>query len=533
MPLPETLQGIVAARLDGLSADEKAVLQDASVVGKVFWTGALRRDEQEATPLLHSLERKGFLTRQRRSSVESEGEWAFAHMLLRDVGYGQIPRAERAHKHRETAEWIESLGRSDDHAELLAHHWSSALELARAAGQDTAELATPVRFALRAAGDRAFSVNAYPAAATYYGDALALWPQGDDRPHLLFRLARALHTAGDERRYEALGDARDALLAADDRERAAEAEAFLAEASWLQGRQDACFAHLEEAKELLGDSAVSAAAARVLAQSARFLGLAGRDEDARAVGEQALLIAEDLGLDELRAHALCTIGGAKIRLEDADGFADVERSLELALAANSPVAARAANNLATALEELGEFAKSAELFGEAWRLAERFGDHEIARFVQGNHVWLLEGLGNWERALEIADAFIAECETGSRHYQEGSVRSVRGRIRIARGDREGGLADLHAAVTLAREAKDPQALIPSLSGAARWFWELGLADEARTLAAEAIAVAQEHPSRGDFTGPAVGVRPRARRRRRSQDRSRGRQPRPVGRRLAR
>jgi class 3 adenylate cyclase len=136
LPLPETLQGIVAARLDGLSAEAKALLQDAAVVGKVFWTGALRRDEREAAPLLHALERNGFLTRQRRSSVESEGEWVFAHMLLRDVAYGQIPRGTRSHKHRQTAEWIEALGRSDDHAELLAYHWSSALELARAAGQD-------------------------------------------------------------------------------------------------------------------------------------------------------------------------------------------------------------------------------------------------------------------------------------------------------------------------------------------------------------------------------------------------------------
>ncbi|MBM2823535.1 MAG: adenylyl cyclase class-3/4/guanylyl cyclase [Thermoleophilia bacterium] len=197
LPLPETLQGIVAARLDGLSTEEKAVLQDASVVGKVFWTGALHRDEREATPLLHSLERKGFLTRQRRSSVESEGEWAFAHMLLRDVAYGQIPRADRAHKHRETAEWIESLGRPDDHAELLAFHWSSALDLAQAAAQDTVELERPTRLALRAAGDRAFSVNAYPAAAAYYGDALALWPNEDEeRPQLLYRHADALYIAG-------------------------------------------------------------------------------------------------------------------------------------------------------------------------------------------------------------------------------------------------------------------------------------------------------------------------------------------------
>src|SRR5438132_6653455 len=214
MPLPETLQGIVAARLDGLSADAKALLQDAAVIGKVFWTGALRRDQREATELLHGLERKGFLTRQRRSSVGSEGEWAFAHMLLRDVAYGQIPRGSRAHKHRQTAEWIETLGRAEDHAELLAFHWASALELARASQQETAELETPARLALRAAGDRAFSVNAYPAAAAYYDEALALWPDDEQRPQLLYRRADALYIAADTRALAALEDARDALLSA-------------------------------------------------------------------------------------------------------------------------------------------------------------------------------------------------------------------------------------------------------------------------------------------------------------------------------
>src|SRR5262249_13365023 len=152
----------------------KAALQDAAVIGKVFWAGGLRMDSDQTSPLLHSLERKGFLTRQRRSSVEGESEWAFSHMLLRDVAYSQIPRAERAAKHRAAAEWIESLGRSEDYAELLAHHWRSALELAAASGQDTTELVDPARRAFREAGTRAFSVNAYPAAAAYFGDALAL-----------------------------------------------------------------------------------------------------------------------------------------------------------------------------------------------------------------------------------------------------------------------------------------------------------------------------------------------------------------------
>ncbi|HEY6068961.1 MAG TPA: AAA family ATPase, partial [Gaiellaceae bacterium] len=264
LPLPETLQGIVAARLDALSAEEKALLQDASVVGKVFWAGALRRVEHAATPLLHSLERKGFLTPQRRSSFESEGEWAFAHMLLRDVAYGQIPRAERARKHRAIAEWIDTLGRSEDHAELLAFHWGSAFELAQATGEDTGDLKERTRLAIRAAGDRAFSVNAYPAAASYYGDALALWPEDEELPQLLYRYADALYVAADERALGALEEARDALLASGERETAAEAEIAIARIWWHRGRRDEVSAHEARAEELAG-RASSLAAARVLA----------------------------------------------------------------------------------------------------------------------------------------------------------------------------------------------------------------------------------------------------------------------------
>ena len=152
--LPETLQGIIAARLDGLADTEKGLLRDAAVIGKVFWASAVRNGSDPSTTL-HSLERKGFVRRQKRSSVEGETEFAFAHALVRDVAYGQIARADRAQKHRGVAEWIEGLGRPEDHAEMLAHHWHSAFELARAAGMEAPELADKARVALREAGDRA------------------------------------------------------------------------------------------------------------------------------------------------------------------------------------------------------------------------------------------------------------------------------------------------------------------------------------------------------------------------------------------
>ena len=103
-------RGSSRARLDALAADEKALLQDAAVIGKVFWLGALAASAARASrrELLHALERKEFVRRERRSSVAGESEYAFRHVLVRDVAYGQIPRAA-AVRSTAAAEWIESL----------------------------------------------------------------------------------------------------------------------------------------------------------------------------------------------------------------------------------------------------------------------------------------------------------------------------------------------------------------------------------------------------------------------------------------
>jgi class 3 adenylate cyclase/tetratricopeptide (TPR) repeat protein len=210
-PVPESIQGIIAARLDLLAPAEKRLLQGAAVIGKVFWPGAVAalggtpgRDELEE--YLHGLERKQFVRRDRRSSVAGETQYAFGHVLVRDVAYGQIPRAARAGLHAAAAGWIESLGRAEDHAETLAHHYQSALDLARSANQDTADLASRARTALQQAGDRAVALDAFTAAAGYYRAALALWPQGADqqRASLLRLLGTALHEAGELDQAEAV-----------------------------------------------------------------------------------------------------------------------------------------------------------------------------------------------------------------------------------------------------------------------------------------------------------------------------------------
>ena len=137
--VPGTVQSLISARLDTLSAERKSLLQDASVLGKVFWAGAVAamagRNRHEVELALHELTRKE-LVRRRMSSMEGEHEYGFWHVLVRDVCYGQIPRAARATRHLAAAGWIEEKARErvEDLADVLAYHYQAALELNQAAG---------------------------------------------------------------------------------------------------------------------------------------------------------------------------------------------------------------------------------------------------------------------------------------------------------------------------------------------------------------------------------------------------------------
>jgi predicted ATPase len=290
LPLPETVQGIIAARLDGLAPEQKSLLQDAAVLGKTFPLGGLVRvTGAEASNLekrLHALERREFVRRERQPT-DRELEYSFRHILVRDVAYGQIPRAERGEKHRRAAEWIESLGRSDDHAEMLAYHYLEALELAEAAGLPSDTIAESARTALRDAADRARALNAYSAAARFYAVALRIWPVEDElgRARLLFGRAVATLQVEPEALDVAI-EARDALLSAGDIERAVEVETELAAQLWYQGRRDASNEHADRALALATEAPGTAARAYALTTRARNLAVAGETDEAIKVGRK-------------------------------------------------------------------------------------------------------------------------------------------------------------------------------------------------------------------------------------------------------
>jgi class 3 adenylate cyclase/tetratricopeptide (TPR) repeat protein len=486
--VPESVQGMIAARLDTLPVEEKELLQDAAVIGRVFWLGALDGERWTLEERLHSLGRKEFVTRNRRSSVAGEDEYVFRHALVRDVAYEQIPRAGRADKHRAAARWIESLGRIENNAEMLAHHYLRALELTRAVDGAILDILEPARRALAEAGDRAMSLNSFSASIRFYDEALALGGLAvSDEAELRFRWARSLHLSGSSRRDAALEEARDALLAIGDFERAAEAEALLAEHWWHGGDRDRSWGHLGRAHALVADRPASASKAQVLSQVARQHMVAHEDEEAMAIGAEAFAMAEALGRDDLRAQTLDTIGVARFQLGDAGGLDDIARSIEIALAARSPEAARGYNNLGACVGALGELRRALAYVESAIATGERLGEVNSTRFSRTFRVWLLFRSGAWQDALPPADEFLRACEAGHSHYHEAQTRVSRAFVLLARDDLAAAVSDVQAALPRARLASDPQNLVPALSGSARILLEAGKLDEARVVAEETLA----------------------------------------------
>jgi class 3 adenylate cyclase/tetratricopeptide (TPR) repeat protein len=488
LTLPESVQGIIAARLDALAAEDKSLLQDAAVLGRVFWVGALAfiagLERREVERRLHGLERREFVRRERRPSVAGETEYAYRHLLVRDVAYSQIPRAARGDKHRRAAEWIEALGRPEDHAEMLAHHYLSALELARAANQPTAELAERARIALREAGDRAVTLNAFAQAARFYASALELWPRDDpDRSVLLLLCGEAeynAHETGEEHLVEAV----EGLVAVGDRERAAEGELVLAQL--MRAQRDRAYEHLEHAVKLLESEPPSAAKAHVLAEVSRSHMLARRHEEAIAVGREALAMAESLGLDELRASALNNIGTMRATTGDQGGLTDLQESVRLAVRSNSPwEISRAYNNFGAAVMVLGDLRRAGEIWSEGWRAIAPFGEISITRYLHYERIHERYWTGHWDESLELAEEVITR---GVPATQVSWAHESRGRMRLARGDAAGALEDAERSLAFAREAKDPQALQPGLAFCSFAQVAAGRRQEASALADELLAL---------------------------------------------
>ena len=184
--LPTSVRAIIAARLDSLPPQERAVLVDASVAGRVFWRGALTEmsERDDLSALLGSLEGRDLIQREAVSRIKGDQQFGFKHGLIHDVAYQSLPRAARRERHAAVARFLEATTASGQSHEALGHHWREAGEPDRAVEH------------LTAAADQAGRGWAKQRAVTLYREALELIAEDDARRRdVTRRLAVAMQAA--------------------------------------------------------------------------------------------------------------------------------------------------------------------------------------------------------------------------------------------------------------------------------------------------------------------------------------------------
>jgi class 3 adenylate cyclase/tetratricopeptide (TPR) repeat protein len=499
IPVPETVQALIAARLDTLPSDRKALLQDASVIGKVFWAGALADmgglDRATVRERLHELARKELIRPARRPSIEGEAEYAFWHVLIRDVAYGQIPRSARVAKHRSAATWIERIGgeRVADNAEVLAHHYEQALELARASGEDVAELERQALRFLMLAAERALRLDAVKARA-YSDRALELTRPGDPErlSVLLFRgrLSVTGWAAGDLS-DRMLRDAIDEARAVGDVRAEAEALAWLSRVAWRLGDTTRQLELLEQAVRALEGEPPSRELSIVLTRLASAHGLAGHSEEALPAIERAMPVVEEFGTEFDTSILLQWRGQARMDLGDVQGgFDDLREGLRIALEESPAAAVSAAHvNLGDLVWLQDGPAKGQELYETGAELAERRGSGGAGDWSRMQMMWTRYDLGAWDEVLGIHERLRAKraAEGGEWGTDQLSVLTeiYRRDVLLHRGDLdEDGLVEM-TLLPRAREIGDGQVVFPVFRVAALSRLARGDLDGAVSLVEEA------------------------------------------------
>jgi class 3 adenylate cyclase/tetratricopeptide (TPR) repeat protein len=457
LPMPESVHAVIANRIDLLDAGERAVLQAASVVGARFWPGAvaaaLGTSVDAVERALRTLAQRDLIREQPDSSMADEPEYRFRHVLVSDVCYERLPRAERIARHVRTADWLDSRvdSRGTELAEVVANHRYTAFETARQLGLDPRPYTGPALAALRHAARRAAMLNAFDAAATHVARASELASGGDADRLGVELLGIELDFHRDSTAFLAgsgparLGELATLLYRVGDLGGAARAWTLLGQIAWLRADRGTALKCLDRAIELFDLWPDTPEKAQAYAELGRLHMLNYEHTPALGATEIAAEIAERLGLVELRANALITIGMCRYQAGEPDGLVDLQEALDFCRTHHLPSLRRATQNVAYALREEGDRARSDRLLSEGRPISAGGGS-----LVTGYSFEALQAFfaGDWDRFFAVADAFL-DTPTGQWDLQ---IRGVRGWMRAARGDEAGAASDVTLALTTARSS---------------------------------------------------------------------------------
>ncbi|MGZ4154260.1 MAG: AAA family ATPase, partial [Actinomycetota bacterium] len=463
--LPRSIQGLIAARLDGLPEDEKTVLQDAAVVGRVFWIGAVAAlaglDKEAARDVLGRLRVKELVLPHDPSSFSDEQEFAFRHNLIRDGAYDTLPKSLRAEKHAGVARWAQGRAgdRAEEIAELIATHYLEARRYLDELGVTGAPRAAIDEEGYRwacAAGDRTAALWQRAEAVHWYREALglaeAVGATTPDRASLARRLtAVGLATESAGSNADAARLALDLYASLGDEASAGWAQAQLAFALFRQGKDEeaqteatAAIARLEP----LGESEALAVALQILAQ---YLVRRGRDEEGERVVRRAMSMGE-------RVHA-------------------------------PVVVADATQTLAMTLSQQGRSVEAVQTIEEAYRLAKEVGDQTVLLRVYNNYPSIVSVFGSdHRRAIDVLQEGIELAEragaVGNLAWLLGTLSDITSEL----GDLQETEHTERRAIVLAEESGDAPLLGIRLNGLAWVVLLRGRVDEADELYRQAVAI---------------------------------------------
>jgi predicted ATPase/class 3 adenylate cyclase len=417
--IPDSLQALIAARIDRLPRAERVLLRRAAVIGRVFWRGALQHlaadlDSVEGT--LASLLLRDLVLPETRSSITGEDAFRFKHVLIREVAFRGLSKSARADHHARFADWLSERA-GDELLEIRAYHLDHAVTLlAELDGAAPPEMVDHAAAALAKAGKRALAREANRSARKLLLRAVELEPTLERR-YDAARAAWGLEEmpAVSREMTEVASQAREA----GDRKIEGRALTALAEVALLRD------ADLPRAKKL------SEQALEVLEPEQRFDALLVAAKIFRFEGEmdeqersaiEALELAQSSGRKDLEARAtreLASVYQALIRFDDAQRM--VERALELADESGSllsrGLALMEAGDLDTARDDLDaaetSFEQARTLLGEAgasWQLGKVLGHLAWVATRRGDHAKAERLLREATRVLKPLEDRGALCE---------------------------------------------------------------------------------------------------------------------------
>lgn len=409
--VPDTIQALIAARIDRLPAAEKEAVRRAAVIGRVFWAsavGAIGADTIDGG-VLDALIERDLAIPQQRSTISGERAFRFKHGLIRDAAYAELSKGDRATLHRAFAGWLQSRG-VDELVEIRAHHLDVAARLVEELdGRVPPDLASETAAALHAAGMRALSREANRQSRALLLRSVELEPTLERR----FDAARAAWRLTDLPAVsEEMERVRTLAVSQGDARTEARSLVALAEVALLRDADLPRGAELvERALALLGGEA-SEDRYDALMIRGRISWWLGDVDEMERIAAEACEIAEALGRADLIAAALMEAGNiALMRLDLGGAETLVTKALELAEASGSPVVQGWKHFTLARIEHLSGHREEArahaeralELFaqtGDTWghartlnrlaRIADDDGDLERAELLLRDAIGLLE-----------------------------------------------------------------------------------------------------------------------------------------------